>query len=614
MDKPSSPKLRLKLSVRQLATKLLPKLDGLKVDHISIDSSSADYLISLSLRMTSNKTKCPSCHMHSARIHSRYTRTLIDLPSSGFIVRLSLCVRKFFCPYPDCYRRIFTERLPGLAVSYARRTIRQADILRLIGLALGGRAGSRLLHRLQMPVSRNTILGSIRCSQEPEPRIIYSTPRVLGVDDFAFRKGITYGTILVDLEKHRPVEVLPSRKAEPLVKWLKAHPGIEIITRDRSGEYARAIAEGAPNAVQVADRFHLLCNIRDTLERVLDCNRSKLKDISLPTKARQAHGTLGTHGLNSVSATLTQRGPQVHQPEKLTSTEIVRQQESRERKQQLYQQVRELYSQGVQIKAIARQLKVSRMMIFRYVRLDASPTEFQRRPRPSMIDPYVPYLHQRWEDGCCNGGQLWRELQELGYPGSRKMLTVWVSQQLKEARTQSPYTPKKYRRQGNQQAEENLSAIPNAPGATCTSVESPKSPKPTTSSTSPTSSRLAWFLIRDPQSLDIAEQEVMAKLEQTCHEVITAYRLVHDFHRIVKGRLAEELDGWLKAATESGINAMRNFSLGIEKDKAAVLGALTYEWSQGQVEGQVNKLKLRKRQLYGRANFDLLRQFVLNHV
>ena len=597
MDKSSSPKSPSKGSVRQIATALVPNLRGLKFDQISIEScadagvgdvNGSGGTISLSLRMVSTKAECPVCHRHSTRIHSRYTRTLADLPWGGHIVRLYLYVRKFFCSYFDCRRRIFTERLPDLVAPYARRTTRQRDILRLIGLALGGRAGSRLLSRLQMHVCHTTLLEVVR----NVPEHAYPTPRVLGVDDFALRKGISYGTILVDLERHQPVDVLPSRKADFLVKWLREHPGSQIITRDRSGEYAKAIAEGAPDAVQVADRFHLLSNVRDALERVLDCNRSKLGGISLPRESSPQSGSkdsTGTDGTDDgrASPQMPSQVHLMHQPEQLTSTEAARQQESRQRRRQLYQQVQELYSQGVQIKAIAKQLKLSRMTIFRYVRLSTQsflgvdPVSVERRPRPSMIDPYVPFLYQRWQDGCRNGGQLWRELQDLGYSGSRKMLTVWVGQQRKTQATPS---------------------------------SSPSRPSAQSQSTAPTSRRLAWFLVRDPQSLTMAEQAVMVQLEQSCQEAMIAYRLVHDFQRIMKCRLAEELNGWLKAAVESGVSAMQNFSLGIEKDKAAVVAAVSYEWSQGQVEGQVNRLKLRKRQLYGRANFDLLRQYVLNQI
>ena len=588
MEIPASPKC----SAHRLATALVPRLDGLKLERIAIDKR--EHVISLTLRMVSQKAECPLCRRPATRVHSRYMRILADLPWSSFIVRICLHVRRFFCTDSQCRRRIFTERLPDLVLPHARQTIRHGDLLRLIGLALGGRAGSRLLRRLQIQVSHNKVLGLVRRA----PEVARPTPRVLGVDDFALRKGTTYGTILVDLEQHQPVDILPSRNADVLVRWLKEHPGSQIITRDRSAEYARAITEGAPTAIQVADRFHLLCNLRDALERVLDSNRSKLLGIELPREARVAPQRIGSSELLQVSPTPPDP-PALHEPEQMTATEVVGRNESHQRRRYRYRQVHELHSQGVDIKAIGKQLKLSPMTVYRYLRLDTDPVPAQRRPRPSMIDPYMPYLRQRWDGGCLNGGQLWRELQALGYPGSRKMLTVWVGQQRKKEGNPSPYTPKKYLTQVEDcepAAQANPTSCPCAPCAP------------------PTSRRLAWFLMRDPNSLSTTEQVVMAQLKEKGGEVISAYKLVHDFRRIMKGRLAGELDGWLQIAKESRIAAMRNFALGIERDKAAVVGALVHEWSQGQVEGQVNRLKLRKRQLYGRASFDLLRHYVLNQV
>ena len=555
----------LKLSSSKLAAALVPRVVGLKLEQIEV----ACRTISLTLKMISATARCPKCDRLAKRIHGHYKRTVADLPWGSFVVRLQLRIRRFFCRFSGCPRRIFAERLPSLVAPYARRTVRQGEIVRLLGLAVGSRAGSRLVERLQMRASPSTMLRLLR--QTPQP--VYATPRVLGVDDFAFRKGTTYGTILVDLEKHRPIEVLPSRSAEALTIWLREHPGIEIITRDRSTEYTRGITEGAPAATQVADRFHILCNLRDALERVLDRNRAKLSGVVFPTKSL------------------------LHQPEQYSSSEVIAQQAQRLRRQHLYARVQELQAQGVNIRAIAKQLQISPMTVYRYLRLDIDPTQLQRRPIRSMIDPYIPYLHQRWEQGCRNGGQLWRELRELGYPGSRRMLTVWVAQQRKKDGTVSPYTPKKYRAQPNSQ-----STTPTPTVAPTVAMRGP----------APSSRRLAWFLVRDPKSLSMAEQAVLAQIKETCQDASAAYQLVHSFHRIVKNRLGEELDSWLKAATGSGIPAMRNFAAGIEKDKAAVVAALTYEWSNGQVEGQVNRLKLRKRQLYGRANFDLLRQYVLS--
>ena len=221
----------------------------LKIEKISFCSDEVRLVVKTRLL----KATCPSCGWRSDKAHSRYRRFLADLPWEGVAVKLVLSVRKFFCLNPDCRRRIFCERLPGLTAPYAHKTLRFNELLTRLGIALGGRPGARLASGIGIKIGRDALLARVRCAQTAQS----NTVRVLGVDDFAFRKGQSYGTILVDQERHLIVDLLPDREAATLANWLGGHSGIEIVTRDRASYYADGINKGAPRAVQIADRWHL---------------------------------------------------------------------------------------------------------------------------------------------------------------------------------------------------------------------------------------------------------------------------------------------------------------------------------------------------------------------
>jgi transposase len=422
-----------------------------------------------------------------------------------------------------------------------------------------------------MAVSPDTLLRWLR---HAPPRLA-DTPRVLGVDDWAFSRGQRYGTLLVDLERHGPVDLLPDRQAETLAAWLKAHPGVQIVTRDRSTEYARGIREGAPDAVQVTDRFHLLSNLREMVERTIDRNRHLLQGIDLPTVSAERGDPAAEQDTLSRS----------RQPAKRSSLEQETRQARYEQRLAIRQQVHALHEEGESILGIAQRLHLNRGTVYRYLRGQPESAAVRTRHVGSMLDVFLPYLYQRWAEGCDNGKQLWREVRERGYRGSRKMVAVWAQQQ-REA--PAPSTPKKYR------------------------VASPASPvqetRPASGSSPrlPSSRRTSWFLLRDPDTLSAAEQATLAAISAAAPELAAIQPLAQQFQRLVKERDAAGFSAWRERALSSALPELHRFITGLDRDEAAVKAALELPWSNGPVEGQVTRLKVIKRQMYGRAHFDLL--------
>src|SRR5215212_323255 len=390
-------------STRTLATNLLPLGHGLQLRDVSIGQ---DQLVA-TLEATAFRGTCPGCGTWSEAVHSHYQRTITDLPWGQQTVRLHLRVRKFYCRQPACTRRVFTERLPHLVAPYARRTSRLESVLRILAFALGGEPGARIVERLGMTASPATLLRLIRRVAVPEQ----PAPRVLGVDDWAFRKGHRYGTILVDLEQHQIVDVLPARTAEPVVEWLQVHPGVEIISRDRAPAYTDAVRKGAPQAVQVADRWHLIQNLVEALERCLLRFRPALK----------AAAGMGDSILGPLpSSSETNLVPWQQRAEAAS-------QQRHASKVERYEQMRTLRDAGFIVLDIAQIVGATRPTVYRYLALEG-PSERQRsqRSKHRVLAPYEAYLVQRWAEGCRNRSRLFREIRLLGYQHSARTVSLFL--------------------------------------------------------------------------------------------------------------------------------------------------------------------------------------------
>jgi transposase len=538
---------------------LLPDIPDLQLDQIQL----ADQMILLTIRATHPSAACPSCGQSSTRIHSRYTRTIADLPWADRLVQFQLLVRRFLCTNSACLQQTFAERLGAAILPWARRTQRQAQQLQHLAFAMGGSAGAPCVAALGMPASASTLLRLQRRTALPTP----PEPTIIGVDDFSFRKGRRYGALVVDLERHQPIELLPDKNAETFATWLKAHPTITVITRDRDSAFADGAREGAPQAIQVADRFHLHQNLGDALQRLLQrypaALRAAAQDKTDPSHPQSVPSERSSEALAADSV----------QPNPATTASNALSME----REQRFAAVLTLHAHGWSYRRIAQQLHLDRRTVKRYVLAG----ELPKRGGPavqatSTVLPYIDHITRRWNEGCQNRMALWREIQEQGYRGSYSSVRRAL----------------KYFRPGDGRRL--------APAASSTPPVRALSPR-----------QAMWLLVRADAQLTASEKHARLALCEAQASIATAKALANDFRDVLRNRNGAGLDAWLAAAKRSGVNELRQFALSLERDYAAVKAAFDLSYSNAQLEGQINRLKYIKRSGYGRAKFDLLRVRVL---
>lgn len=507
-----------------------------------------DGVVEIGARARGSTATCPACGERSRRVHSRYQRCLADAAVGGQPVRIRLQVRRFTCAQVGCVRKTFVEQVEDLTLRYGRHSQLLRTMLQTIGLMLAGRAGSRLSERLAAPVSRSTLLRLVRAMPDPVTEQISA----VGIDDFAFRRGHVYGTIVIDISTHRALDVLPDRTADTVAAWLKQHPGIQVVCRDRAGAYAEAARIGAPNAVQVADRWHLWQNLCQAVDKSVSAHRSELRP-EVPED--------GGDTANAATPNLPASQPDAP----VADTPLV------VRTRERYAAVQALREHGRSITAISRELGLDRRTARRFVRAETvDDLLVKARSRGSLLDAFKPYLHERFNTGHTDAEALAAEITALGYRGSAKTVRRYL-----------------------QPFRANLTAPAPIP-------------------VPPTVRQVTGWLTRRPDTLDEDERLQLKTILSHSDVLATTQRHVREFAEMLTDRHGERLGDWLTDVQTNGDPPLRSFANGLCNDLDAVTAGLTTSYSSGAVEGTVNRIKTIKRQMYGRARFDLLRKRILN--
>lgn len=570
----------------------MPAARDVVVDALRITPTRVD----VELHCTRATATCPACQSPSRRVHSRYVRVVRDLPWAGVPMVLRCSTRRFRCAAPDCPRRIFAETLPDLARRHARGTPRLDATLVKVGMECGGEPGQRLCGQLGINTSGDTILRRLRAAP-PRPADAHAGA-VIGVDDFAFRRGQTYGTIVVDHQSGGVIDLLADRSSKSLERWLAARRMLPVvITRDRSGVYAKAITAAAPDAVQVADRWHLLANCREVLVRVLDRHHASITQAMVAAAAAAAvppatpvtqevtnPASLGPviptspafpADTTDVPALIPATTPSPSSPLSKSAQWSI---DRRAKRLARYEAVLELRRRGHSRRSIIRELKMSSSQVAKLLKAGAFPERAKGRYH-KQVERYLDALRARWAEGERNARVLARHLRTLGYTGGYDMVRRYVS---------SWRTP-----------EERLQVVGPRP-----TVRAPVPAK----LNRPGSHRLSWLLIKDDIARDAGDAALLVELLRSCEPIRVATDLVRSFGAAVRERDLPALTAWHKQASDPGsTQEMNGFAESLSRSWPEVKAAVEHNWSNGRTEGHVNRLKLIKRKMYGRAKLDLLR-------
>ncbi|EFA6786823.1 ISL3 family transposase [Escherichia coli] len=507
--------------------------------------------ITLHLHGKRKTAQCPECFKRSDSVHSCRRRRIQHLPCSGQTLWLVFSVRHWYCRNPACSRKIFAGSLAPFAGSHQQSSQALQNLQRQLGLIAGGEAGKRA-----------ATAAGLRCSADTLLRRVINTPETkqsgaphVGIDEWAWHRGHRYGTLIVNLDTHRPLVLLPGRDQRTLATWFRKYPEIQIVSRDRSGVYATAAREGAPQARQVANRWHLLKNIGDVLERMMYRHMPLIRLVASELSPKKSPDPEP-----SVPAASLRR------PERLK-------QQTRKKRHQRWTEVMALHNKGCSFREISRITGLSRVTVSRWVRSGTFPEMSTRPPKRGLLDPWREWLKEQRESGNYNASRIWREMVARGFTGSETIVRDAVA---------------KWRKGWN--------------------------PPVTTAVRLPSVSRVSrwlmpWRITRDEENYASRFISLMCEKEP---ELKIAQQLALEFYRILKTQNKSQLSSWFTRVHESGSAEFRRVAAGMEADAAAICEAINSSWSNGVVEGHVNRLKMLKRQMYGRAGFELLRQRVMS--
>jgi len=516
-----------------------------KFEIVSFDKR--DSILSIKIKSIQPTSCCPNCHVSTSKVHSYYFRKIKDLPAFENGVIITLQARKFYCCHPECILKVFTERFEKHFSPYRRGTYRLERLFLSAVLESSAKSAERLIRKMGVFVSDTTLLRIV--DREPLPATY--APKILGVDDWAWKKRDKYGTVLVDLTNRKIIDLLIDREASTLEKWLKNNPGVVIISRDRYGKYIQGATSGAPDALQVADRWHLLKNLGEAIRKQLDREYSVLKELRDEVIAENKYNNKSKKGIK-------------YQTVKNNPLDRYRER---------FREVKQLYSDGQSILSIAKRFKMSRQTVKKYIAIHSLP----KKSSYNQLDKHMVYIKERLlQEPSLQLRDLWYELQQQGYNGAYTTLS------------------------------ENLKKAGVMMGKKSKIVQFPR-----LSDLLWTPSKASILFFKDVDALSNKQKNTLISLCEKSHTLTKALHLVRYFRFLMKTKAGNRLNEWISQAIDSGLKEIGGFAQSMKPDFQAIQNAFNLPWSNGPVEGNVNKIKTLKRQMYGRGGFQLLKRRLL---